>query len=139
MTSDGFGKRVRTSSFGKKSRGGMGMIAIKFKHEGDSLVALTQANADDQVLIITQKGTIVRQRVAVISRQGRAATGVRLQNLDEDDHVASSPSCPPARDDDDDDDDDDDLDDGEEIDADADESGEDGQASSGDIYQIDEK
>ena len=65
------------------------MIAIKFKHAEDKLAALTQANADDQVLLITQKGTIVRQSVSAISQQGRAATGVQLQKLDPDDHVAS--------------------------------------------------
>ena len=134
VTRDGFGKRVRTSSFGKKSRGGMGMIAIKFKRDTDSLVALTQADADDQVLIITQKGTIVRQRVAVISRQGRAATGVRLQNLDDDDYVASVAIVPAgaAGDDDDDDELEEELEEEESDDDDG------AQKSSSDIFQIDE-
>ena len=51
------------------------------------------------MLLITQKGTIVRQRVAAISQQGRAATGVRLQNLDADDHVASVAIVPADLDD----------------------------------------
>ena len=98
-------------------------------------MALTQADADDQVLIITQKGTIVRQRVAVISRQGRAATGVRLQNLDDDDYVASV-AIVPAGAAGDDDDDDDELE--EELKE--EESDDDGgaQKSSSDIFQIDE-
>ena len=65
------------------------MIAIKFKKPTDSLAALTQASGQEEVLLITQKGTIVRQRVADVSQQGRAATGVQLQKLDPDDHVAS--------------------------------------------------
>merc|ERR1719424_1805557 len=89
VTRDGYGKRVEASAFGKKGRGGMGMIAIKFKESGDSLAALTQASDDEQVLLITQKGTIVRQKVSAISLQGRAATGVQLQKLDPNDYVAS--------------------------------------------------
>ena len=50
-------KRVEASAFGKKGRGGMGMIAIKFKEEGDELAALTQANDGEQVLLLlTRKG-----------------------------------------------------------------------------------
>ena len=42
-----------------------------------------------QLLLITQKGTIVRQGLSAISEQGRATTGVRLQKVDADDHVVS--------------------------------------------------
>lgn len=57
VTRDGYGKRLEASAFGKKGRGGMGMIAIKFKEEGDELKALTQANDGEQVLLLlTQKG-----------------------------------------------------------------------------------
>ena len=58
VTRDGYGKRVEASAFGKKGRGGMGMIAIKFKEEGDELAALTQANDGEQalLLLLTQKG-----------------------------------------------------------------------------------
>ena len=48
VTSDGFGKRVEAGAFGKKGRAGMGMIAIKFKQEGDTLARLTQAADDEQ-------------------------------------------------------------------------------------------
>ena len=56
VTRDGYGKRVEASAFGKKGRGGMGMIAIKFKEDGDELAALTQANDGEQALLLTQKG-----------------------------------------------------------------------------------
>ena len=56
VTRDGYGKRVEASAFGKKGRGGMGMIAIKFKEDGDELAALTQANDGEQaLLLLTQK------------------------------------------------------------------------------------
>jgi len=89
VTRCGFGKRMDVARFGTQGRGGKGMIATKFKRPDDELVALSQAYADDQVLLITQKGTILRQTVSDISAQGRATTGVQLQRLDPDDYVAS--------------------------------------------------
>ena len=67
------------------------MIAIKFRAKNDRLIAISPISdlGDDELLLITQKGTIVRQRLSAISVQQRTATGVRLQKLDEDDHIAS--------------------------------------------------
>ena len=101
VTRGGYGKRVCVDAFPPKGRGGRGMIAIKFKNDSDELVALTQARTDDQVLFITQKGTAVRQSIAAIPEQGRAATGVQLQRLDPEDSVASAAIVPPIEPDDD--------------------------------------
>ena len=91
VTKYGFGKRVRTDSFRCQRRGGKGVIAIKFRAKNDRLIAISPISdlGDDELLLITQKGTIVRQRLSAISVQQRTATGVRLQKLDEDDHIAS--------------------------------------------------
>lgn len=89
VTKSGFGKRIDVDLFREVRRGGKGIITIKFKKPEDELVALSQAFEDDQLLLITTKGTILRQSVGDISQQGRAATGVQLQRLDPDDHVAS--------------------------------------------------
>lgn len=89
VTEGGYGKRMPIDLFATKGRGGKGMIAIKFKNDEDRLLALTQARGDGEVLLITQKGTLVRQSVNKISGQGRMATGVQLQRLDADDGVAS--------------------------------------------------
>ena len=67
VTRDGYGKRVEASAFGKKGRGGMGMIAIKFKEEGDELAALTQANDGEQALLLTQKGPRPLTQALVLS------------------------------------------------------------------------
>jgi len=96
VTREGFGKRMDVDNFAPKGRGGRGMIAIKFKRETDRLLTLSQAQRSDQLLLITQKGTIVRQSVSAISAQGRAATGVQLQRLDDDDFVASVAIVPPV-------------------------------------------
>ena len=92
VTQRGFGKRVLVSRFKRQRRGGKGVIAIKFKDGvvgGDRLLALSPVSEDEELLLITQRGTIVRQRINAISVQGRATTGVALQKLDDDDLVAS--------------------------------------------------
>ena len=100
VTRGGYGKRVRVDAFQPKGRGGQGMISIKFKNRDDRLVGLSQAREEDQLLLITKKGVTVRQAVAAISEQGRAATGVQLQRLDADDYVASAAIVPPVEQDD---------------------------------------
>ena len=84
---------MRTSLFRSQKRNGKGVIAIKFKRDDDRLVALKAfdpgAEDEQELLLITAKGTIVRQRLSAISEQQRATTGVLIQRLDEDDEVAS--------------------------------------------------
>lgn len=83
VTSCGYGKRIKTDEFTARGRGGVGVIATKFKPGlKDKLTCLRPVSADDEVLVITSKGVIVRQKVSAISSQGRAATGVLVQKLD---------------------------------------------------------
>ena len=93
VTKCGYGKRMRTSLFRCQTRGGKGVIAIKFKRADDRLLALSSCKAPAQeladgdglereLLLITAKGVTVRQRLSAISEQGRATTGVLLQKLD---------------------------------------------------------
>jgi DNA gyrase subunit A len=89
ITQQGYGKRVLASKFKNQARGGKGVIAVKFKRKDDELLALSPASSDEELLLITQKGTIVRQAISGISLQSRATTGVQLQKLDADDLVAS--------------------------------------------------
>eukprot|EP00614_Pseudopedinella_elastica_P000294 CAMPEP_0172602244 /NCGR_PEP_ID=MMETSP1068-20121228/22417_1 /TAXON_ID=35684 /ORGANISM="Pseudopedinella elastica, Strain CCMP716" /LENGTH=907 /DNA_ID=CAMNT_0013403533 /DNA_START=29 /DNA_END=2752 /DNA_ORIENTATION=- len=91
VTRGGMGKRVALSDFGAKRRGGLGMIATKFKankggkafEDGDGLACLRACFEADEIMLSTTSGVIVRQKVGNIPRQGRAATGVRVQRLDE--------------------------------------------------------
>jgi len=90
VTTSGFGKRVSASSFRPQKRGGMGVISIKFKAgTEDTLACMRSCRDDDDVVLTTQRGTIVRQRVRDISVQGRTATGVRVQRLDVGNHIMS--------------------------------------------------
>jgi DNA gyrase subunit A len=89
VTSDGFGKRSKMSEFRAQNRGGIGLIATKFKSAASRLVALTVVEETDEIMVVTQNGIVSRIKASDISRQGRPATGVRAQNLMENDTVVS--------------------------------------------------
>jgi DNA gyrase subunit A len=91
VTAQGYGKLVSSSEFRAQARGGLGVVAIKFKNstgDGDAVTCLRSVRKDDEVLVITTKGIMVRQQVSVIPSQGRAATGVKLQKLDGGDRIS---------------------------------------------------
>ncbi len=89
LTSDGFGKRTKLSEFRTQNRGGMGLIATKFKSPASRLVALTIVNEEEDIMVVSANGVVTRVSAASISRQGRPATGVKVQNLMEGDSVVS--------------------------------------------------
>ena len=89
ITSDGFGKRSKISEFRTQNRGGMGLIATKFKSSASRLVDLSIVKEDDEIMVVTANGVVTRVSADAISRQGRPATGVRVQTLDGDDTVVS--------------------------------------------------
>jgi len=89
VTTGGYGKRVPVSQFRLQNRAGMGIVATKFRKPGDRMAALHIVNDDDELMIITNRGIIIRQAVNAISSQSRPATGVRVQRLDEDDAIAA--------------------------------------------------
>jgi DNA gyrase subunit A len=89
VTTGGLGKRVPVSQFRLQNRGGMGIIATKFRKKGDTLAALTMVNEDEELMIVTHRGIIIRQLVNAISKQSRPATGVRLQRLDDSDAISA--------------------------------------------------
>ncbi len=96
ITMGGFGKRVPVSQFRLQNRAGMGLVAIKFRKQNDKLAALRVVNDDDELMIVTNRGIIIRQAVNAISMQSRMATGVRVQRLDEDDAIAAVALVPPT-------------------------------------------
>ena len=89
VTSDGFGKRSKLSEFRPQNRGGIGLIATKFKTSASRLVALTIVQDSDDIMLVTANGVVTRINAGSISQQGRPATGVRAQNLNEGDSVVS--------------------------------------------------
>ncbi|MEL6216623.1 MAG: DNA gyrase C-terminal beta-propeller domain-containing protein, partial [Pseudomonadota bacterium] len=83
------GKRVPIELFRLQNRAGMGLKALKFRLDDDSLVAVLVVNESEELMLVTNRGIIIRQRVNDISIQSRSAQGVRLQRLDEDDAIAA--------------------------------------------------
>ena len=81
VTSDGFGKRSKLSEFRPQNRGGIGLIATKFKSTSSRLVAMTIVDENDEIMVVSANGIVTRIKASDISRQGRPATGVRIQNL----------------------------------------------------------
>jgi DNA gyrase subunit A len=89
ITNDGFGKRTNVSEFRSQNRGGIGLISTKFKNAQSRVTNTAVVQETDELMIVSANGVVVRLRAGEISRQSRMATGVRLQNLDENDYVAS--------------------------------------------------
>jgi DNA gyrase subunit A len=96
VTAGGLGKRVPVTQFRLQNRAGMGVLAIKFRKKGDKLAALRVVNADEEMMIVTNRGIIIRQAIDAISSQSRMATGVRVQKLDDDDAIMAVALVPPS-------------------------------------------
>ena len=84
----GLGKRVPVTQFRLQKRAGMGLRAIKFRLKDDSLVGLKVLGEGEELIFVTERGVIVRTNADKISQQSRAATGVKLQRLDDGDHLS---------------------------------------------------
>ena len=87
-SSFGLGKRVPVTQFRLQKRAGMGLRAIKFRLKDDVMVGLKVLGKGEEIILVTEKGVIVRTNADKISQQSRAATGVKLQRLDDGDHLA---------------------------------------------------
>ena len=97
-SASGLGKRVPVTQFRLQKRAGMGLRAMKFRREGDELVGLRVLGQGEELLLVSEKGVIVRTNADKIPQQSRAATGVRLQKLDEGDHLSEMVLVPPEQD-----------------------------------------
>ena len=82
-TQHGYGKRTSITEYTRHGRGTKGMIAIQQSERNGKVVAATLVHADDEIMLITDKGVLVRTRVSEIRELGRATQGVTLMALDE--------------------------------------------------------
>ncbi len=89
VTDTGYGKRVKVERFHLQGRGGQGVRAIKLTAARGFVVAAFMAHLDDEVLLASSGGVLIRTPVREVSSQGRDATGVRVMNLDEGHAVAA--------------------------------------------------
>jgi len=95
ITKGGYGKRVPITQFRLQNRAGKGLSAMKFRKQ-DCLAALKVVHEGEELMLVTNRGIIIRQGSDAIPRQSRQATGVRVQRLDEDDAIAAVALVPPA-------------------------------------------
>jgi DNA gyrase subunit A len=81
-TENGYGKRTAIGEYTRHGRGTKGMIAIQQSERNGKVVGATLVRANDEIMLITDTGVLVRTRVAEIRELGRATQGVTLMNLD---------------------------------------------------------
>ena len=82
-TENGYGKRTPIGEYTRHGRGTKGMIAIQQSERNGKMVTATLVHADDEIMLITDRGVLVRTRVAEMRELGRATQGVTLIALDE--------------------------------------------------------
>lgn len=82
-TENGFGKRTPIVEYTRHGRGTKGMIAIQTSERNGKVVAATLVDPEDQIMLITTAGVLIRTRVSEIREMGRATQGVTLINLDD--------------------------------------------------------
>ena len=82
ITEKGYGKRTLASEYATKSRGGKGMKTANITEKNGPLAGLMAVNGDEDLMIITNTGVIIRTNVANISQTGRATLGVKVMRLD---------------------------------------------------------
>ncbi len=81
VTEQGYGKRTAIEDYPTHGRGGQGVISIQTNERNGAVVGAVQVNSDNEIMLISDSGTLVRTRVAEISCLGRNTQGVRLINL----------------------------------------------------------
>ncbi|MGI8752159.1 MAG: DNA gyrase subunit A [Acidimicrobiales bacterium] len=89
VTDAGYGKRTQLHNFNRQGRGGIGVRGIKITAKRGRVVAAFMVGLEDDILVISSGGVMVRMAVRGISSQGRDATGVRVVSLDAGQTVAS--------------------------------------------------
>ena len=87
-TENGYGKRTPIVEYTRHGRGTKGMIAIQTSERNGKVVAATLVRPEDEIMLITDRGVLVRTRVAEIRELGRATQGVTLISLDEGDRLS---------------------------------------------------
>ncbi len=89
VTDAGFGKRTKLERFGRQGRGGQGVRGIKITERRGVVIDALMASIDDELLVVSSAGIVIRMAVREITAQGRDATGVRVMNLEEGQRVTA--------------------------------------------------
>ncbi|MFZ2713698.1 MAG: DNA gyrase subunit A [Streptococcus suis] len=83
LSEKGYGKRTPASEYPRKGRGGKGIITLKVADKNGPLAGLTTVQGDEDIMVITDTGVIIRTSIANISQTGRSTMGVKVMRLDE--------------------------------------------------------
>ncbi|MGY3725420.1 DNA gyrase subunit A [Granulicatella balaenopterae] len=89
VSENGYGKRTKSEEYALKNRGGKGVKTINITDKNGPLVCLRTVTGDEDIMVMTDKGVIIRFSVAGVSQTGRDTLGVRMMRLDSDSQVAS--------------------------------------------------
>lgn len=89
ITEKGYGKRTKAADYPVKGRGGKGIKTANITNKNGQLAGLATVNGDEDILLITDKGVIIRFNVASVSQTGRATLGVRLMKMEENTKVVT--------------------------------------------------
>ena len=87
VTENGYGKRSEVTEYRFQGRGGSGVINVKVTEKNGAVVGIKSVTDADQLLLITERGQLIRIKVKDIRETGRAAQGVRVIQLEEGDRV----------------------------------------------------
>ena len=87
VTENGFGKRTSVDQFSTKGRGGKGLISIKTSERNGKQIGAILVEEEDEIMLITDGGTLVRTRVSDVSRMGRDTQGVKMISLSNDEQL----------------------------------------------------
>ncbi len=88
-TENGFGKRTPLADYPAKSRATQGVVSIKVSERNGKVVGAVQVDENDEIMLISDAGTLVRTRVSEVSTVGRNTQGVRLIRTADDEHVVA--------------------------------------------------
>ena len=100
ITENGYGKRTAASEYPVKGRGGKGIKTANITEKNGPLAGLTTVDGSEDILLITDKGVIIRFNVDSVSQTGRATLGVRLMKMEEDTKVVTMATVEPEEDED---------------------------------------
>ncbi|TGK38032.1 DNA gyrase subunit A [Leptospira andrefontaineae] len=87
ISENGYGKRLGFEEFGTKGRGGKGMAFLKVGEKNGAAVAVSSVGEEDEIILVTQQGMVIRTEANQISKMGRTAVGVRVVDIKDNDRV----------------------------------------------------
>ncbi|WP_338486834.1 DNA gyrase subunit A [Ruoffia tabacinasalis] len=99
VTENGYGKRTPASEYTPKNRGGLGVKTSNISEKSGKLAGIVTVKGDEDLMIMTDQGVVIRSNVGGISQTSRATLGVRMIRLDDDAIVSSIATIPTAEED----------------------------------------